>query len=106
VSQKGSSSSVTLNDIERLVEQNRRLTDEVKKRLDQLAAINKVATLVSQALDLELALEASLAAVMDVINVEATGISLIDEGERELVLLAQRGWKRDFVKMGMARNRK
>ncbi len=92
---------VTLNDIERLVEQNRRLTDEVKKRLDQLAAINSVATLVSQSLDLELALEASLAAVMDVINVEATGISMIDEQGRELVLVAQRGWKRDFVEMGM-----
>lgn len=87
--------------VERLTEQNQRLAEEVKRRIDQLAAINSVATVVSQSLDLEVTLQAALSAVMDVITVEATGISLIDEKNKELVLRAQRGWKRDFVKMGM-----
>jgi PAS domain S-box-containing protein len=87
--------------VERLTEQNQRLAEEVKRRIDQLAAINSVATVVGQSLDLEVTLQSALSAVMDVINVEATGISLIDEKNKELVLRAQRGWKRDFVKMGM-----
>ncbi|MBN1310988.1 MAG: GAF domain-containing protein [Anaerolineae bacterium] len=87
--------------VERLTEQNQRLAEEVKRRIDQLAAINSVATVVGQSLDLEVTLQSALSAVMDVINVEATGISLIDGENKELVLRAQRGWKRDFVKMGM-----
>ncbi|MBN1428078.1 MAG: GAF domain-containing protein [Anaerolineae bacterium] len=87
--------------VERLTEQNQRLAEEVKRRIDQLAAINSVATVVGQSLDLEVTLQSALSAVMDVINVEATGISLIDEVNKELVLRAQRGWKRDFVTMGM-----
>jgi PAS domain S-box-containing protein len=84
-----------------VMEQNRWLTDEVKRRVDQLATINSVAAVVSQSLDLEATLDSALEAVMRVINVEATGISLVDHEAGELVLRAQRGWKRDFVKMGM-----
>lgn len=94
-------SRVSVDTVKLLTEQNQRLAEEVKRRIDQLAAINSVATVVGQSLDLEVTLQAALSAVMDVINVEATGISLIDEKNKELVLRAQRGWKRDFVKMGM-----
>src|SRR5574341_503476 len=102
VSKKTSTrSDASLADFDRLMEQNRRLTDEVKRRIDQLAAINSVATIVSQSLDLDRTFDAALEAVLNVIGVEASGISLIDEASNELVLRAQRGWKRDFVKMGM-----
>ncbi len=74
-----------------------RLTEEVKRRVDQLAAINTVATTVSQSLDLNVTLEVALDAVLSVIRVEAAGISLIDEEAGELVLMAQRGWVQDFV---------
>jgi PAS domain S-box-containing protein len=83
------------------VEQVQRLTDEVNRRLGQIAAINSLAAAVSQSLDLEKTLQTALQVVMNVIDVEATGISLIDTRSNELVLRAQRGWKRDFVKMGM-----
>jgi two-component system phosphate regulon sensor histidine kinase PhoR len=88
-------------EIRTLTDQNRRLTEEVKRRVDQLAAINSVAAVVSQSLDLEDTLQSALGAVMRVINVEATGISLVDTEAGDLVLRAQRGWKRDFVEMGM-----
>ncbi|MCC6906095.1 MAG: GAF domain-containing protein, partial [Anaerolineae bacterium] len=90
-----------LTDYERLMEQNRHLKSEVRRRMEHLSAVNSVASMVNQSLDLDLTLETVLAAVLDVINVEAAGISLIDLHNGDLVLRAQRGWKRDFVKMGM-----
>ena len=41
-----------VQDIQSLLVQNRLLTEEVKRRIDQLAAINTVAATVSQSLDL------------------------------------------------------
>lgn len=81
--------------------QNRLLTEEVQRRIEQLDAINSVAATVSQSLDLQDTLDTALEAIMSVINVEASGISLIDEEAAELVLHAQRGWRRDFVEIGL-----
>jgi two-component system phosphate regulon sensor histidine kinase PhoR len=75
----------------------RDLADELKRQTGQLAAINAVTTAVSQSLDLSVTLETALDAVLSVIPVEASGISMIDEAAGELVLRAQRGWRKDFV---------
>lgn len=81
---------------------NRQLSEaELERRIEQLAAVNSVSAMVSQSLDLDKTLDAALEAVMRVISVEATGISLLDHEAGELVLRAQRGWRRDFVEMGM-----
>lgn len=80
-----------------LLVQNRKLAVEIRRRVDQLSAINTVAAVVSQSLDLNVTLQTALDAVLSVINVEAGGISLIDERAGELVMRAQRGWKQDFV---------
>ncbi len=80
-----------------LLQQNRVLTEEIQRRVGQLAAINTVATTVSQSLDLDLTLNTSLDAVLSIVPVDAAGISLIDEAAGRLVLRAQRGWKYDFV---------
>jgi two-component system phosphate regulon sensor histidine kinase PhoR len=64
-------------------------------------ALNKVATAVSQSLDLNATLATAMEAVLSVIPVEASGISLIDHHAGELVLRAQRGWKQDFVSQPM-----
>jgi signal transduction histidine kinase len=85
----------------KLVAQNRALVAEVKRRVDQLDAINTVAATVSQSLDLDVVLEIALSAVLKVVHVEAAGISLIEEETGELVLRAQRGWSQDFVNMPM-----
>lgn len=80
-----------------LIEQNRLLSQEVKRRIDQMAAINAVASVVGESLDLDKTLETALQVVLDVVGAEAGGISLIDEKSNELVLRAQQGWLQDFV---------
>ncbi len=75
----------------------RDLAEELKRQTGQLAAINTVTTAVSQSLDLNITLQTALDAVLSVIPVEASGISMIDEAADELVLRAQRGWRQDFV---------
>jgi len=85
------------NDLQSLLIQNRLLTDEVKRRIDQLGAINTVAATVSQSLDLNQTLTTALKAVLDVVGAEAGGISLVDEEAKEVVLRAQQGWPHDFV---------
>jgi PAS domain S-box-containing protein len=88
-------------DNQTLLQQNRLLTEEIQRRVSQLAAINTVAATVSQVLDLDLALQTALDAVLGIIGVEAAGISLVDEQSGELVLRAQRGWTLDFVSKPM-----
>ncbi|MBN1566119.1 MAG: GAF domain-containing protein, partial [Anaerolineae bacterium] len=55
----------------------------------------------SQSLDLEKTLETALDAVLQVIEMDSAGISLVDEVNGELVLRAQRGWRHDFVTQPM-----
>lgn len=88
----------TLIDAQNLVQQNQQLAYELKQRIDQLAAIGTVAATVSQSLDLDKTLSTALQAVMDIVDAEAVGISLIDELAGEVVLRAQKGWTHDFVK--------
>src|SRR5476649_1830709 len=77
------------------------LAQEVKRQTGQLSAINTVTTAVSQTLDLNITLETAITAVLSVIPVDASGISMVDEVAGELVLRAQRGWKNDFVSQPM-----
>ncbi len=84
-------------DFQNLIAQNRLLTDEVKRRVDQLAAITTVAASVSQSLDLNNVLKTALQAVLDITSAEAGGISMIEPETGEVVLRAQQGWMNDFV---------
>jgi PAS domain S-box-containing protein len=77
------------------------LTTQLRRRIDQLSALNKIAAVVSQSLDLNATLETAMDAVLSVIPVDASGVSLIDEHAGELILRAQRGWKQDFVSIPM-----
>jgi len=88
-------------DTDSLIYRNQLLTEEIRRRVDQLGAINTVAATVSQSLNLEITLQTALDAVLNVIRVQAAGISLVDEASGELVLRAQRGWKKDFVTQPM-----
>jgi len=85
-----------VSDILSLKYQNDLLTQEVKRRVDQLAAINTVAATVSQSLDLDVTLDTALSAVLEIVGAEAGGISLIDQETREVVIRAQQGWTRDL----------
>jgi len=89
------------DELDGLIERNRRLSEEIRRRVDQLAAINTVAATVSQSLDLDITLQTALDAVLGVIQVDSAGISLVDDAKSELVLRAQRGWRHDFVSQPM-----
>lgn len=82
---------------DRLIRQNRLLTEDLNRRTDHLAAIGTVAAAVSQSLDLNRTLHTALQAVLNTVGAEAGGISLIDEAAGEVVLRAQHGWVQDFV---------
>src|SRR5690606_7087791 len=73
------------------------LSEEVKRRIDQLAAINTGATTVSQSLDLSRTRKPALESVPGVVGAGAGGSSLIDEEAGEVVLRAQQGWTHDVV---------
>ncbi|HEX3054365.1 MAG TPA: ATP-binding protein [Aggregatilineaceae bacterium] len=88
-------------DTDSLIHRNQLLTEEIRRRVDQLGAINTVASTVSQSLNLEITLQTALDAVLNVIKIQGAGISLLDEAAGELVLRAQRGWKNDFVTQPM-----
>jgi PAS domain S-box-containing protein len=90
-----------VSDTENLILQNRLLSEEVKRRIDQMAAINIVASTVGQSLDLDQTLHTALRAVLEVVNAESGGISLIEPETQDVVLRAQQGWLHDFVSMPM-----
>jgi PAS domain S-box-containing protein len=91
-----------VHDPKELLQQNRLLSEEIQRRVSQLAAINTVAASVSQSLDLEDTLQTALDAVLSIITVEAAGISLVDESAGKLILRAQRGLDLDFVSQPMS----
>ena len=62
-----------MTDFSRLKLQNELLTQEVKRRVDQLAAINTVAATVSQSLDLDVTLDTALMRCCEIVGAEAGG---------------------------------
>lgn len=80
-----------------LLVQNQLLNEEIKRRVNQISAINTVAATVGHSLDLDVTLDTAISAVLQVVEAEASGISLIDEAANEVVLRAQIGWVQDFV---------
>ncbi len=88
-------------DVDSLLQRNQQLSQEIRRRVDQLSALNTVAAAVSQSLDLQVTLQTALKAILKVIPVDSAGISLVDEAAGELVLRAQHGWRHDFVTQPM-----
>ncbi len=86
-----------MSDYQNLLTENRLLSDAVKRRVEQLAAINTVAASVSQSLDLSQTLQTALQTVLGITGAEAGGISLIEAATGDVVLRAQQGWIHDFV---------
>lgn len=86
-----------------LLYQNKLLNEEIKRRIDQISAINTVAATVGQSLDLTVTLNTAMRAVLGVVEAEAAGISLIDEEADEIVLRAQVGWLQDFIEQNPMR---
>jgi GAF domain-containing protein len=73
--------------------ENAHLYAESQRRAELMSALNSVSETISQSLELEPTLWAALDKALEVVNVEAGAISLIDEAAQELVIRVHRGWR-------------
>lgn len=73
------------------------LEQRIAARTKELAALNAIATAVSQSLDLDDVLNRALDKTLEVMEIDAGGIYLLDEGAGVLNIVAQRGFEPDFV---------
>jgi len=72
------------------------LRKEREHRL-QLSVLNRISSVVSETLDLNKILNSSAENIMDVMNVDAVLIFLVDEERNELILAANQGLSKMFV---------
>jgi GAF domain-containing protein len=78
------------------------LGQKVGVRDRALAALNAVASAASMTLDVDEVLQRALEQALEVLDVEAGAISVLDEDANELVFRAQQGWRvHDFVSQGV-----
>jgi nitrate/nitrite-specific signal transduction histidine kinase len=80
----------------RLQESYEHLERKVESRTERLAALNTIAAVVSQSLDLDEILHDALDETMLVMGIDAGGIYLLDEAAEELTLAAHRGLSSRF----------
>ncbi len=73
------------------------LEHRVATRTRELAALNAIATVVSQSLDLDEILTGALDTTLQVMDIEAGGIYLLDEADQILNIAVQRGFSPEFV---------
>ena len=73
------------------------LEQRVAIRTRELAALNAIATVVSQSLDLEETLDGALDTTLQVMDIEVGGIYLLDERAGLLDIATQRGLSPEFV---------
>ncbi|HEY42791.1 MAG TPA: GAF domain-containing protein [Anaerolineae bacterium] len=80
-----------------LQESYAQLERRVAARTEELSALNEIATVVSQSLDLDEILYSALDETLEVMEIEAGGIYLLNERTNVLNLVAQRGFTPEFV---------
>ncbi len=73
------------------------LEQRVADRTKELAALNSIATCASQSLDLDQVLNDVLDMTLQMMEIEAGGVYLLDEGAGVLTIAAQRGFSPEFV---------
>ncbi|MBL7208730.1 MAG: PAS domain S-box protein [Dehalococcoidia bacterium] len=71
--------------------------ESLRRRNVELAALNAVAAAVSQSLNLDEILNDTLDKVLEVLEIEAGGILLMNEGAKELVFTVYRGVSKEFL---------
>ncbi|TET37510.1 MAG: GAF domain-containing protein, partial [Dehalococcoidia bacterium] len=69
----------------------------IKSNERRLAALNSISSLVTQSLELEQILNSAIEKVVEVMELEAALIFLLDEGAEELVLAVHRGVSEEFA---------
>jgi len=71
--------------------------DELRQRNEGLKALNTIATTISQSLDLDHILNATLDKVLEVVGMDAGWIQLLDEDAGVLSLVAHRGFSQETI---------
>lgn len=79
--------------------ENARLFAEARQARE-LRALNEVAAALGQTLDLKTVLDTGLVKALEVVQVEAGAISLVNEMSGELEMAATHGWRRGSVPVG------
>ncbi len=81
------------------IAERRRVEEEIRRRNEGLVALNAIATTISQSLDLDHILKATLDKVLEVIDIDAGWVQLLEEDEEGglLSLIAHRGLSQEMV---------
>jgi K+-sensing histidine kinase KdpD len=75
----------------------KRMEEELRRRNEELMTLNAIATTIGQSLDLDHILNATLDKVLEVIEIDAGWIQLLDEDEGVLSLVAHRGFSQEMA---------
>ena len=80
------------------IAKRKRMEEELRHRNEELMALNAIATTIGQSLDLDHILNATLDKVLEVIEIDASWIQLLDEDAGVLSLVAHRGFSQEMAK--------
>jgi len=83
--------------VARDITERKRAEEEIKRHAKRVEALHAVARTVAQTLDLQELLDNALAEVLEVMDVEAGGIFLLDIAKGDLSLRAHKGLSENFV---------
>ncbi|MDH4135474.1 MAG: GAF domain-containing protein [Anaerolineae bacterium] len=79
------------------IAKRKRMEEEIRHRNEELMALNAIATTIGQSLDLDHILNATLDKVLEVIEIDAGWIQLLDEDAGVLSLVAHRGFSQEMA---------
>jgi len=79
------------------ITERKRAQDEIKRRNDELLALNAIAATVSSSLDLQEILDQGLDKMLEVTGLEAGSVYLLDQKTEELVLATYRGASEEYA---------
>jgi len=79
------------------ITRRKRMEEELRRRNEELMTLNAIATTIGQSLDLDHILNATLDKVLEVIEIDAGWIQLLDEEESVLSLVAHRGFSQEMA---------
>jgi GAF domain-containing protein/CheY-like chemotaxis protein len=80
------------------IAERKRAEEALRRRNEELMALNAIATTLGQSLDLDHILRATLDKVLEVIEMDAGWIQLLDEDASVLSLFAHRGFSQEMAK--------
>ncbi len=84
--------------LENLLEEKKRVEQEIIKKNVELLALNRISATVGQSLNLEEILNLAISELLKIVGDKGVGIYLLDREKKELIFTAQKGFSNDFYK--------